>query len=61
MRISISIQKEKIVDFCKHWNITELVFFGSVLRCDFESESDVDVLINLRPRISQEMSLIVAP
>lgn len=58
MGISISIQK-KIVDFCKHWNITALVFFRSVLQDDFESESDIDVLINLRRRISQEMLLIV--
>ncbi len=41
----ISIDHQKIRDFCQKWKIAELSFFGSVLRDDFTSNSDVDVLV----------------
>ena len=41
----ISIDKQKIADFCKRNHIRKLAFFGSVLRDDFRSDSDVDVLV----------------
>ena len=59
MGIRISIPKEKVADFCKRWNITELAFFGSVLRDDFGPESDIDVLVNLRPGTSHRISSIL--
>ena len=59
MRIRISIPKEKVVDFCERWNIAELAFFGSVLRDDFGPESDIDVLVNLRPGTSHRISSIL--
>jgi uncharacterized protein len=31
--------------FCRKWKIVELALFGSVLRKDFRSDSDVDVLV----------------
>ena len=31
--------------FCRDWRITELSFFGSVVRDDFRPDSDVDVLV----------------
>ncbi|MGQ9585676.1 MAG: nucleotidyltransferase domain-containing protein [Anaerolineae bacterium] len=37
--------EEEIADFCRRWRVTELALFGSVLREDFASESDVDVLV----------------
>ena len=40
----IEIPRDKIADFCKRWQVTELALFGSVLRDDFGPESDVDVL-----------------
>jgi len=45
----IEIPKEKIVDFCKRHHIRKLSLFGSVLRDDFGSESDVDVLVEFEP------------
>jgi hypothetical protein len=36
---------EGIIAFCQRWNITELALFGSVLRDDFGSDSDIDVLV----------------
>ena len=45
----IRIPKTKIADFCKRWQISEFALFGSVLRSDFNPESDVDVLISFLP------------
>ena len=59
MGIRISIPKERVADFCKRWNITELAFFGSVLRDDFGPESDIDVLVNLRSGTSHRISSIL--
>ncbi len=41
----ISITKEKISDFCQRWEIIEFSLFGSILRDDFNEQSDVDVLV----------------
>lgn len=35
--------------FCQRWKIQELALFGSVLREDFRSDSDVDVLVTFNP------------
>ncbi len=34
----------EIAKFCRRWKIQELALFGSVLRDDFNPDSDVDVL-----------------
>ena len=44
-----NVPEEKIVDFCRHWEITEFAMFGSVLRDDFNHESDIDVLVSFAP------------
>ena len=41
----IEIPKEKIAGFCRKWKIREFALFGSVLRNDFGSDSDIDVLV----------------
>ncbi|MBF0380326.1 MAG: nucleotidyltransferase domain-containing protein [Magnetococcales bacterium] len=35
-----------IKSFCERWQITEMSLFGSVLREDFSSKSDIDVLVS---------------
>ncbi len=45
IKASIDIPKEKIEAFCRKWKIKELALFGSVLREDFRSDSDVDFLV----------------
>ena len=42
----IKIPRDAIADFCRRWKITELAFFGSILRDDFRPDSDVDVLVS---------------
>ncbi len=41
----INIPEDKIAQFCRKWIIAELALFGSILREDFQADSDVDVLI----------------
>jgi len=45
----IDIPEHQIAEFCKRWKISELAFFGSVLRDDFHPDSDVDVLVTFAP------------
>lgn len=45
----LNIPKEKIAYFCSRWKITEFALFGSVLRKDFTSKSDIDVLVTFAP------------
>jgi predicted nucleotidyltransferase len=45
MSPAIKIDRKRIAEFCMRNHIQELALFGSVLRDDFHSESDVDVLV----------------
>lgn len=47
-RAHIELPQAKIGDFCKKWKVIELSLFGSVLRDDFNAESDIDVLVTFR-------------
>ena len=49
MPIHINLPHDKLAGFCRRWNITELSFFGSVLRDDFGADSDVDIMVNFAP------------
>jgi len=49
MNPRIHIDRGKIAAFCRKWKVTELAFFGSVLREDFRPDSDVDVLVSFAP------------
>jgi hypothetical protein len=39
----------KIAEFCQRWKIDELALFGSALRDDFRSDSDIDLLVTFAP------------
>jgi len=45
----LDIPRERIAEFCRRNHIRKLSFFGSVLRDDFRSDSDVDVLVEFEP------------
>ena len=49
MSLNIHVNRKQIADFCQRRHIQKLAFFGSVLRDDFRSDSDVDVLIEFEP------------
>ena len=38
--------REKITEFCHRWQVTEFAIFGSALRNDFNTLSDIDILIS---------------
>ena len=43
----LGASRDALSNFCQRWGISEFAFFGSVLREDFNADSDVDVLIRL--------------
>jgi hypothetical protein len=47
MRVGAAVDRERIEEFCRKWRVKELSIFGSALREDFRSDSDVDVLVEL--------------
>ena len=51
MNCRIKVSEERIEAFCHKWKIRELALFGSVLREDFSSDSDIDVLVSFEPDI----------
>lgn len=64
----ISFPEKKIKEFCRHYQVKRMALFGSVLRDDFRSTSDVDVLVVFNPkaritfmtlgRMKRELSLL---
>src|SRR6185295_5923900 len=48
----LGISRDHIVRFCQRWMVAELAVFGSVLRDDFSSNSDIDVLVDFVPEAS---------
>lgn len=44
-KTKIEIPVNEITTFCRRHHIRELALFGSVLRDDFEPDSDIDVLV----------------
>lgn len=43
--VTLDIPHEELADFCSRRHIRRLAVFGSVLREDFRSDSDIDVLV----------------
>lgn len=46
---NIKIPKESISNFCRKNHIKKLSFFGSILRDDFNTNSDIDILVEFDP------------
>jgi predicted nucleotidyltransferase len=42
----LEIPYSQIEAFCRRWQVSELALFGSVVREDFNSNSDVDILVS---------------
>jgi predicted nucleotidyltransferase len=49
LRAKLEIPKEQVAEFCRRHHIHKLALFGSVLRDDFQYDSDVDVLVEFEP------------
>lgn len=48
-RPNVQYSKDQLADFCQRNHIRKLALFGSVLRGDFRSDSDVDILVEFMP------------
>ena len=48
-KAKVNIPNQKITDFCKKNHIMRLSLFGSVLRDDFQMDSDIDFLVGFEP------------
>lgn len=48
-RVKIDVPEAQLEAFCQQNHIRWLAFFGSVLRSDFGSHSDIDVLVQFEP------------
>lgn len=49
----LKISQQKLIEFCHHWRILEVALFRSVLREDFQKNSDIDLLISFAPEAPQ--------
>ncbi len=45
MNTRVSVDREKLAEFCRTNGIAKLSVFGSALRDDFRPDSDIDVLV----------------
>ena len=49
MSAKVSVDQERLAEFCRQNGVRRLAVFGSALRHDFGPGSDVDVLIEFEP------------
>ncbi len=45
----LRIPSEELTNFCRIYQVRELALFGSMLGPDFDSDSDVDLLVSFEP------------
>lgn len=57
-RHGIEIPRERIEAFCHANGIRRLALFGSILRDDFRTESDIDVLVEFQPGVRVGLAFI---
>ena len=55
------IPRRKLATFCRKYRIQKLAFFGSVLRDDFKSTSDVDVLVEFKKGYTPGLAFFAMP
>ena len=60
MNAKVQLDREALSDFCQKWRIRELSIFGSALRDDFDSDSDLDFLVSFEPQSGWDLWDMVA-
>ena len=50
----INLETSALEEFCRRWKISDLRVFGSILRDDFDAESDVDFLADFDDTIERD-------
>jgi predicted nucleotidyltransferase len=51
MNSYVNVSTQQIAAFCQRNHIRKLSLFGSVVRDDFRSDSDIDVLVEFEPEV----------
>jgi predicted nucleotidyltransferase len=59
LTLNIQLPEDKLVEFCQRWKVSELALFGSVLREDFRSDSDIDILVTFAPDAKRGLLVLV--
>lgn len=54
----LGITPQQLAEFCQRLQIIELALFGSILRDDFNANSDVDILVTFQPNHSWGLEFI---
>jgi hypothetical protein len=49
--LSLDVDLDRAADICRRWGIIRLELFGSALRPDFHSASDIDLLYTAGPDV----------
>ena len=57
----LKVPRKKLAAFCRKYRIQKLAFFGSVLREDFKSTSDVDVIVEFKKGYTPGLSFFAMP
>jgi len=60
-KLKLNVPRRKLVAFCRKYNIQKLAFFGSVLRDDFRSTSDVDILVEFKKGYTPGLAFFAMP
>ena len=51
----LGIEPKKLQEFCRTAKINELCLFGSILRDDFNPDSDIDILVSFNPEVNMSL------
>ncbi|MEO1621586.1 MAG: nucleotidyltransferase domain-containing protein [Cyanobacteria bacterium J06632_3] len=55
----VGLTEAKLDSFCQKWGIESVALFGSVLRQDFNANSDIDLLVSFMPDAKQGLLTLV--
>lgn len=51
----LNVSGNMVENFCRRWMVSELSLFGSILRDDFQSHSDIDILAAFAPKAAWDL------
>ena len=54
-KLQIQLPMDQIEAFCKKWNVQEFSLFGSVLTDNFRPDSDIDVMVEFKPKARRSL------
>mgnify|MGYP006311091583 CR=1 FL=1 len=56
MELQLTIPQQRINAFCQRWKIIKLELFGSAIRDDFSTDSDIDLLVEYDPNFHRTLA-----